>query len=202
MTEYNLVKKSYEKISEHFHNTRQYQWKWIIEFHNEIKKNSLILDVGCGNGRNMKFENQHFIGIDNCHNLIKICKEQNLNVILLDMCKTLFLNNSFDYITMIASFHHLSTEERRLQCLNEMYRILKSDGVILLSVWSINQPKKINRNFIYGDNIVPWNKRGEIIERYYYIFKINEIKNLFQKCKFKIKKHFWDCGNEIFLLVK
>ena len=65
-----------------------------------------------------------------------------------------------------------------------------------MSVWSINQPEKTRRKFIkYGDTIVNWKQ----VPRYYYIFEINELKNLLLEY-FKINKHFWDCGNEIFIL--
>ena len=44
-------------------------------------KNSLVYDIGCGNGRNMNFKNLNFIGIDNCENFVKICNEKKLNVV-------------------------------------------------------------------------------------------------------------------------
>jgi len=58
-----------------------------------------------------------------------------------------------------------------------MKRLVKPGSNILLSVWSINQPKKTRRKFYkYGDNIVMWNNYGTIYERYYYIFNLDEIR--------------------------
>ena len=40
-----------------------------------------------------------------------------------------------------------------------------------------------------------------IIPRYYYIFELSEIKDLLEQY-FTIEKYYWDCGNEIFELIK
>ena len=84
-----------------------------------------------------------------------------------------------------------------------MKRILKPNGKILLSIWSINQPKKTRRNFNnYGNNIVLWNNYGKIYERYYYIFKLDEIKELIKKVGLIILNYEYSCGNEVFTLIK
>lgn len=197
------VKNVYENISKHFSNTRVYTWKWIDDFIYSQQKNSLILDIGCGNGRNMIFENYNFIGIDNCNGFLDICREKKLNVIEANMTNIPLESNTFDAIICIASFHHLSTPILRKKSLNEIKRLIKPGCDILLSVWSINQPKKTKKIFHnYGDTIVTYNKFGTIYERYYYIFKIDEIKNLFKLCGLILKNHFYDCGNEIFILTK
>ncbi len=197
------VKKIYEEIATKFSEKRFNKWDWIELFINSFSFNSTLLDIGCGNGRNMNNKNYNFYGIDNCEKFIQICKDQQLNVKLSDMTTLPFENNYFDGIISIASFHHLSTIERRLECLKEMKRILKPNGKILLSVWSINQThnKKLNNQFIYGDNLVPWkNNKGDIIgNRYYYIFKLGEISKLLETL-FTIESHDWIHGNEVFVL--
>ena len=75
------VKNIYEKIAPHFNNTRVYTWNWINTFLKTLPIDSVVYDIGCGNGRNMNYNNLKFIGIDNCENFIKICKEKNLEVI-------------------------------------------------------------------------------------------------------------------------
>ena len=203
MNEDLLVKDVYNKISYHFNDTRVQKWNWITEYLNNLKKNSTVLDLGCGTGRNMLYSNINFIGLDNCENFIKICKLKKLTVIEGDMCKIPLKNDTIDHVISIASFHHLISDSRRNKCLQEVYRVLKKNGTVLLSVWSINQPEKTRRQFFkYGDTIVNWNKFGKVFERYYYIFQINEIKNLFIINNFEIINHKWDCGNEIFILKK
>ena len=201
--ENDMVKNVYEKIAPHFSNTRTYQWSWIIEFFDSLKDNSMVYDIGCGNGRNMTHNNLYFIGVDNCANFLKICMDKKLAVVNSNITKIALQDNTADAIICIAVLHHLYTEENRLLALLEMKRLLKSGGKILLSVWSINQPKKTRRSFKnYGNNIVLWNQYGEIYERYYYIFKIEELKSLFKKAGLIVINYKYDCGNEIFTLMK
>ena len=197
------VKNIYDIIASHFNNTRVYTWKWLDDFMYSLSKNSVILDIGCGNGRNMNFNNYHFIGLDNCNKFLKICNNKNLNVIEANMKNIPIVCNICDAIICIAVFHHLSSFESRIESLYEMKRVLRKDGLLLLSVWSINQPKKINKYFNkYGDTIVPYNKFGVIYERYYYIFRLEEIVLLFKIVNLKILSYCYSDGNEIFILQK
>lgn len=188
----------YQDIATHFSQTRKHnKWAWIEKFLDNHPDPEFICDLGCGSGRNMR---SNCFGVDNCPEFIKICLDLGLKAKYSDMAEIDLPVDSFDAIMCIAAFHHLENEDRRLQSLQEMKRILKPGGQILLSVWSINQPERTKRKFKYGDNLVPWNKDGTIYQRYYYIFELDEIKKLFQIAKFKIIDHSWDYGNEIFIL--
>lgn len=204
---------AYNKIAKEFKDTRVFTWKWTDTFIEQLPIDSKVLDIGCGTGRNLLYSKVKLTGIDISEEQIKMCKnflEENTknnsnnsnnnipNFLVGDMCDLPFEDNSFDAIICIATFHHLSNEERRNKALEEMKRVLSKNGKILLSVWSINQPIKTRRIFNnYGDTIVPWRNTP----RYYYIFTILEIKLLIQKY-FKIEKFFWDTGNEIFILIQ
>ena len=141
------VKNVYEEIAYNFSNTRVYKWLWVIDFLDSLNSGSLVYDLGCGNGRNMNHGSLKFIGIDNCENFIKICNEKNLKVINSNITKIPLKNDSADAIICIAVFHHLYSIETRIDTLLEMKRLIKKNGKILLSVWSINQPKKTRRVF-------------------------------------------------------
>lgn len=81
-----------------------------------------------------------------------------------------------------------------------MKRLIKPGGEILLTVWSKNQPEKTRVVFnTYGDNIVYWKNKHP---RYYYIFSVDEIKELFLSVGLNMKSHIYDCGNEVFILSK
>lgn len=197
------VKEVYEEIAPHFSNTRSYKWSWVIDFLDSLKTDSIVYDLGCGNGRNMDHGSLKFIGIDNCESFVSICKNKNLSVINSNITKIPLNNNSADAIICIAVFHHLSSMENRIQSLLEMKRLVKPGGKILISTWSINQPQKTRRTFNnYGNNIVLWNSYGKVYERYYYIFKLDEIKELIKRVGLIIINYEYSCGNEVFSLMK
>ena len=197
------VKNVYQEIAYHFSDTRVYKWSWVIDFLDSLKKDAIVYDLGCGNGRNMDHGSLKFIGIDNCESFVSICKNKNLSVINSNITKIPLNNNSADAIICIAVFHHLSSTENRIQELLEMKRLVKPGGKILLSTWSINQPQKTRRSFnSYGNNIVLWNSYGKVYERYYYIFKLDEIKELIKRVGLIILNYEYSCGNEIFSLMK
>ena len=192
-------------------NTRINTWKWVDAFIEKLPKNSIIYDIGCGNGRNMSHSNHEFIGVDNSKKLIDICRKKSMNVMYADICNLPFKDNTADVILSIASFHHLDTEKERFEAMRELYRVLKPKGRVLLSVWSIDQPHTAKYNFedyegnhwTDEDNIVDWiNNHEKIYKKYYYIFRINELTDIIKKCNFWIINHRWEFGNEIFELRK
>ena len=200
----------YNEIAKEFANTRTYQWSWITEYVNEIKssnKELTLLDIGCGSGRNIEAYSDDLVkikGIDLSQEFVYMCKKQNMDVVLGNMIRMPFESNLFDHVMCIASFHHLETEDERKMALNEIWRILKQNGTALVSIWSKTQPKKTKRVFEnYGDIMVPWRSTtGKEYQRYYYIFKLDEIILLIEKAGFTIEEMFWDCGNEIFIIRK
>ena len=197
------VKEVYEKIAENFSDKRYSKWDWVEEFLDQFPVNSLVYDIGCGSGRNIR---PGMLGVDNCDNFLKISNSNGKDVIKGDMTQLPLDDKTGIGIICIAAFHHLFTREARMKALLEFKRVLKIGAKIMISVWSINQTHsnetKGNRKlkFHYGDNIVPWNNKGTIYERYYYIFENEEIKGLFQEAGLRLIKHFWNHGNEIFIL--
>lgn len=204
------VAEVYNKIATEFKHTRHYQWKWITDYIDELtlKDSHLeVLDIGCGSGRNILAYRNEFLkikGLDLSHEFVKICRDQKLDVKLGDMIRIPYKDKFFDNLLVIASFHHLETKKHRIDALKEMHRILKPNGTAILSVWSKTQPEKTKRKFeSFGDQMVPWKTtNGEEYFRYYYIFKLDEILDLFKQTKFKVVKQFWECGNDIFIIQK
>ena len=217
--EINNVKYAYSRIAKEFHCTRPVPWSWIIDFYKKVYNKyptAKILDHGCGGGRNMtniyideektiKTE-FNFMGVDNCEEFVNIAQKNGNNVLYGDLCDLPYEDNIFESVISVASFHHLSTEERRYKAMKEIHRVMKVGGLGCMSVWSKRQPKnsKNYERFRYGDNIVPWkNKKGEIIvDRYYYIFKQYELETLFLQCGFIVTSWNWEHGNEIIQFLK
>lgn len=182
----------YDIISKHFSTTRKIIWPKVQDFIDNFKSNSLILDIGCGNGKNMGSRKDCiYIGLDACENLMKQAKlRQNCSYIVGNCIELPYKNNSFDYAMSIAVIHHLSTETRRLQALQEISRILKKNGEALIYVWAFEQPRFINEKS--QDVNVKWmlqkkysekKENDEIFYRYYHLFKKNELETLIYQIK-------------------
>lgn len=198
--EIEYVKQIYEYIASEFNVTRAYKWSWITNFINSLPKKSLIYDIGCGSGRNMDYSDYRFIGFDNCESFIELCRNKGLEAYYSEITDIKIRDNSADALICIATFHHLSTYENRIKALQELKRIVKINGKILLSVWAKEQPKKTRITFDkYGDNIVFWKKK---YPRYYYIFQLDELKLLINEVGLNIDNEFYECGNNVFILSK
>ena len=110
------------------------------DFFNYLEDNTRnleILDYGCGIGsfteKIIKYNPKKIIGIDISEVSIdkakKKAEELKINIdYRVDNCeKTSFDNNSFDIVYGTGILHHLQTEK----CLDEIYRILKSNGNLI-----------------------------------------------------------------------
>eukprot|EP00040_Diaphanoeca_grandis_P036070 m.228699 g.228699 ORF g.228699 m.228699 type:complete len:293 (-) comp33544_c3_seq1:88-966(-) len=203
--EQQYVKLVYEEIATDFSDQRYSTWPWIQSFLDDLDDHSKVLDLGCGNGRNMRDPRHDFVGADNCNAFVSMCVAHGQVVHMSDMTTIDFAADSaFDAAIVIASFHHLSTRERRLQCLSELWRVLKPRGRILLSVWSHDQHHNKKLSFSFGANNVPWKDPDGSVRgnRYYYIFATNELEELAKTSDFEVKTREWDHGNDILILTK
>ncbi|MDC3104455.1 class I SAM-dependent methyltransferase [Candidatus Pelagibacter bacterium] len=122
----NIFYKSLYNINEDF-------FSYIKEKANQ----SQILDFGCGTGlsieKTIKYNPKRIVGIDisevSIEKAKKKAKEMGINVdYYVDNCeKTKFENNSFDIIYGAGILHHLEFNK----CLDEIHRILKSNGNLI-----------------------------------------------------------------------
>jgi len=171
----------YSKIANHFNKTRYHTWPKIKDFIYSLEKNSVIYDIGCGNGRNMNIRDDcTFIGCDNNYNLLYEAKRNNHTCYYGDNLNIPFSDNVADAVLSIAVIHHFSTTNRRITALKEIFRILKVNGVALIYVWAYEQPKFINHS---KNAMVDWNDQnsGEIYKRFYYLFSLQELDKLIYK---------------------
>jgi SAM-dependent methyltransferase len=101
-------------------------------------RDKTVLDLGCGTGENvvpLLERCARVTGIDISPDLIAIAQKRMRNADLEafltvgDACNTLLPDESFDIIFCMALIHHLKIELAR----DEMWRILRKGGVIILS---------------------------------------------------------------------
>ena len=191
------VKDVYNYIAKEFDNTRYRPWSCVENFLDKVPKKSSIGDIGCGNGKNMLYRTDCYnYGCDFSSELVDICLEKNLNVIEGDILEIPFEDNQFDYTICIAVIHHLSTREKRIKAIEELKRVTKKGGEILILVWALEQEKDSRRKFVEQDNMVDWkDKKGNLLgKRYYYVFKENELEILIDNSEL-IEKSFYEKGN-------
>ena len=199
------VKDVYNSIANEFSDTRYRPWTCVESFLDNLEKDKIIGDIGCGNGKNMLYRKDLInYGCDFSKELVKICLKQNLNVIEGDILNIPYKDNSFDYTLCIAVIHHLSTIYKRIKSINELIRVTKPGGKILILVWALEQESNSKRKFTKQENYVDWkNKSKQLLgKRYYYVFKENELENLVSSINVKIVKSFYEKGNHGVILEK
>merc|ERR1712107_12033 len=82
------------------------------------------------------------IGSDFSFNLLKIVTERGFQGVRSDMMHPGVRDNVADGIICIAALHHLSTNQRRIEAIQEMRRILQPGGRLLIYVWAQDQKKE------------------------------------------------------------
>ena len=190
------VKNVYNTIASEFDTTRYRPWTCVEEFLDTIPKGSIIGDIGCGNGKNMLYRKDCLnYGCDFSESLVKICLQKNLNVICGDILDIPYKNDSFDYTICIAVIHHLSTVEKRKKAIEELERVTKKGGKILVLVWAFEQEEDSRRKFTTQENFVDWRDKQQNLlgKRYYYVFQKNELESLVDEKK--VEKGFYEKGN-------
>lgn len=197
-------------------------WDEIAESWNENKKEAMpdvkvflqklaeqkkgkLLEIGCGNCRNLLFF-KHFdcYGVDFSAGQIrwarKFCRENGMKVKLKKARaeKLPFKDGSFDYVLSIAVIHCIFPKINREKVIREIYRVLKSKGKAIITVWNRVRDKEFKKQG--KEQYVPWTKTKKPYLRYYYFFTPEEpeilLKKYFKILKKKVNK------NIIFLVEK
>lgn len=130
----------YDAIAPHFSSTRFAKWPKVSSFLNSLPIGSLVLDAGCGNGKYLGLNpNCYFIGCDISGPLIKICYDRGNEVLVADAVNLPYRTGYGDAAISIAVLHHLSTESRRRKAVEELLRVVKRGGLVLITVWAREQ---------------------------------------------------------------
>jgi ubiquinone/menaquinone biosynthesis C-methylase UbiE len=133
-------------------------------------------------------------GIDFSEKLVQVCRKKDLDVRYGDTLAIPYPDNTFDNIISIAVVHHLKEEEDRIEAIEEMIRVCKPGGKILISMWSVEQTgnELQNRSFTYGDNQVKWKDTT----RYYFVYDEPHIQEFILQFIYKYYvKLTWERGN-------
>lgn len=202
-----LLKKTredYNLIAQDFARVRKEVWEEMkFLFEDYLIPGERVLDLGCGNGRWFRLFQEkkvNYIGVDSSEKLIEIAKKKypEAKFQVADALHLPFPNNFFDKIYSIAVLHHIPSEELRLGFLKEIRRVLKPEGLLILTVWKLQQRKEtflllkytilklIGKSKLdFKDILEPWGKK---IKRYYHYFSKKELVNLVKREEFEIRE--------------
>jgi SAM-dependent methyltransferase len=203
------TKDDYNLIADDFSRTRSFVWEELKPLADYIIPGEKILDLGCGNGRLLqifKGKNIDYFGVDSSEKLIEIAKKRypNKKFQVADALNLPFPNNYFDKIYSIAVLHHIPSVEFRRRFLKEAKRVLKPEGLLILTVWNWwdfwrgwflgNYFKFITKYTLlkifgkskldFKDVFIPW---GDKIQRYFHCFTLKELSSLVREINFQIK---------------
>ena len=164
--------------------------KEAVEFFKQqnLKK---ILDLGCGTGRHTIYllENGFEVyGCDASESALKIAEKiiKDVEFKKCDMTSLPYEKNFFDGILCHFVIQHGKIEQIK-KAISEIYRILRKNGILYLSVPSVKHPE-----YFTGKEIEPRTKinidaiDGNVPHHY---FTENEIRNLFNKFNIIELKH-------------
>jgi ubiquinone/menaquinone biosynthesis C-methylase UbiE len=200
------TKEIYNSIAPEFDLYRVKVWPCVKKFLSNLNNTHMILDIGCGNGKNI-IGNPHLniMGIDFSEKLVEICNDKRLNVTLANMTNIPYKDNTFDNIIAVASYHHLDNDTDRKCALNEMYRILKNNGTGLITTWAMEQGDRSKFKFTKTDEIVLWKSPNNITyNRYYHIYRKGELKEEINRLepRFDVIDEYWEKGNWVITIQK
>jgi len=206
--------KNYDIIAQDYARTRRYNSPDLIDLAKLAKPGEKVLDLGCANGRMFELfspEGVEYHGVDISPKLIDIAKKLYPagNFQTADALNLPFESNSFDKVYYISVLHHIPSKEYRLRSFQEIERILKPKGVLILRVWDLLRIEKgftllLKYTFLkllgrtkldFCDLMMPWKdfERKQKGERYFHCFFGWELEKLSKEARLEAKK-IWRGG--------
>jgi ubiquinone/menaquinone biosynthesis C-methylase UbiE len=185
----------YNRIAPGWYNRRH----WTI-FRRELEAlaqewgQGKLLNLGCGHGADFLPFSKNFelYGVDFSDEMLRLARKYagkfsfHVNLAAADVCYLPYVNETFNYIISIATYHHLKREQQA-KAFQELKRVLKPGGSAFITVWNRRQPRFW---FKEKEVQVPWRIKNEILYRYYYLFTYGELKRLAEDCGLAVIKIF------------
>ena len=149
-----------EQISEYQH---------LVEVASTIKKldplpDDVILDIGCGTGRityKLLEMDCKVVGLDFSGESLRICKSRcdapnhrkdDICLIMADACSLPLKDNFFDKCISSEVLEHIPLEVERSEMIQEVYRVLKPNGKLVLTTYNHSLRKIIGRKKVTPEN--------------------------------------------------
>ncbi len=173
------VRRTYERIGDHFSKTRKYAWPEVESFVAGAGSVGTALDIGCGNGRHAELlaaNATRVVGLDASSALLSVARDRlgdTGDLVLGDATRLPFDAGTVDLAVYVATLHHLPTAADRRASLDELARVLAPSGRALVSAWSTAHDRfDADEDAETGfDTTVDWTlPGGETVSRYYHIY--------------------------------
>lgn len=150
----------YESVADEFDQTRSYDWKgWsrAVAKMDTDKERIAVLDIGCGNGRFLRFLDQitpfcgKYTGIDNNEFLLKQLKKiitQRFEVksinhdFVTDGTPSKIKYDAYDLVVSFGFLHHIPGYKNRVEFVKQIYKLLEKKGMLILSFWQYYQDER------------------------------------------------------------
>lgn len=196
------VRETYDAIAAHFSETRAHPWPETEAFC-EGRRVDAALDVGCGNGRNAEVLVEHadrVVGVDASGALLSFARNRVPEADFLqgDAARLPLEEETADLAIYVATLHHLPARSLRRQSLDELARVLASDGEALVSAWSTAHDRfDASCDADVGiDTHVDWTlPGGEVVPRYYHIYAPAEFDRDLAASYLEVTRSWLSSGN-------
>jgi ubiquinone/menaquinone biosynthesis C-methylase UbiE len=172
----------YDKLADEFfyrNSVTMYAKEYDI-FFNLLSEDSLIVEIGCGIGRDaVRLAGKYkYIGIDGSKSMLEIAKKNNpqAEFEVKDFYNLDFPNKTFDGFWAAASLLHVPKSEI-VDVLKGIKRIIKDGGIGFISL-------KLKDSFDEG--VIKENKKGIPTERYFAFYEEGEFNHFLEETGFKV----------------
>lgn len=151
--------------------------KLVQHLFSYVPRNGIILDLGCGEGRNSLYLSQvgyNIVGLDLSYKAARVMRnnffEEELKglVITGDARNLPFASDSVDGILAHHLFDHLDRKSFSL-AFDEAFRVLKGNGVMLLTMDSFSELTGDNSSVVRDDNSIVFikgSRKGMLVRPY------------------------------------
>jgi tRNA (uracil-5-)-methyltransferase TRM9 len=198
------VRRTYDRIAEHFASTRRHPWPEVESFL-EGRGGELGLDLGCANGRHLEplaELTDRAVGVDVSRPLLGTATERarergyadRVALLQADARAMPLGTDAVDVAVYVATLHHLPTREARVGSLDELARTLAPDGAAVVSAWSV-AADRFDRDEAH-DATVEWTlPGGETVPRFYHVYDSAEFAADLARSALTVERAFTSSGN-------
>lgn len=203
------TRRNYDKTAKDYTRTRTFipeDLKRLGMYANEGDK---VLDAGCANGRLFEVLDKRkadYYGIDFSERLVEIAEKSypQASFQMADALNLPFPDGFFDKAYSISVLHNIPSKELQVRYLEEVKRVMRPRGLLILRVWDFWRRKEGWKLFtkyallkLAGktkldlfDVFIPWkDSQGRtVVQRYFHCFTKREIVGLARETGFKVKK--------------